>query len=103
MMYGSEKQIKWAEDIKAEAIETCERNIARWEKEPIFAQDAEILKIFRDFHKAKLAQIDDASKIIKMRNQLCSQSILQAVEVVKTQISRGKITLDEFARQMMVQ
>ncbi len=83
-MRGTEKQIKWVEDIKAGAFrqldlfdETFERDAANGIKSPythesIDAVRQQITEVF--------AKIDDAAKIIDRREMFSFRRLLNAVE-----------------------
>lgn len=85
MLKGSEKQIAWAEDIIGEARRTVENNIALIKG----IQEQHNLKVRQDELEAyelcgkqleeMLANIDSASKIIDMRDQLSSANINKMV------------------------
>lgn len=85
-MKGTEKQIKWAEDIIREARETIKRNIeikkAEEEKNNVPGFFAIEIDCFEECGKSleqMLSGINEASKIIDMRYQLSSGAILKMV------------------------
>lgn len=81
---GTEKQIKWAEDIIREARETIKNNIANIDKIDTIG----IRSIERQCYvecgeslEQMLSQINDAATIINMRDKLSSHSINQMVNM----------------------
>ena len=79
---GTEKQIKWAEDIIREARETIKKNIANIDKVDTIGIRAIERQCYVDCEASlekMLSQIDDAATIIDMRNKLSSRSINQMV------------------------
>lgn len=82
-MKGTEKQIKWAEDIIRGARETLDRNIELIDKNgtAVLLKDRrQCLVDCKESLEKMLAGIDDAAKIINMRERLSSRAILQMVE-----------------------
>lgn len=91
MMKGTEKQIKWAEDIKASAYKTCE--FANIEIDRIVARGVELTKAEKMTGYTKVAietmkkqldelfrNIDDAAVIIDKRNRLSEQRIREFIK-----------------------
>nr|DAF09711.1 MAG TPA: hypothetical protein [Caudoviricetes sp.] len=79
---GTEKQIKWAEDIIREARETIKNNIANIDKIDtigIRAIERQCYVECGESLEQMLSQIDDAATIIDMRDKLSSYSINQMV------------------------
>lgn len=82
-MKGTEKQIKWAEDIIAKARETLDRNIALIDRVDTIGARKDERQCYVDCRESlekMLEGVDDAAKIIDMRERLSSSSILQMVE-----------------------
>lgn len=72
-MKGTEKQIKWAEDIKASAIEAfdiMESNAQR----PFNEYSLEAVKAIRAFAEPQILAMEDASAIIKNRVRLTQKA-----------------------------
>jgi hypothetical protein len=73
-MTGTEKQIKWAEDIKASAIEAfdiMENNAQR----PYFNEySLEAVKAIRAFVEPQILAMEDAAVIIKSRARLTQRA-----------------------------
>lgn len=79
---GTEKQIKWAEDIIREARATIKNNIALIDRVDTIGIRAIERQCFVDCGESlekMLSQINDAATIIDMREKLSSSSILQMV------------------------
>lgn len=92
MLKGTEKQIKWAEDIIREARETIKNNIENIkalqqeysekfdEEMKAFRQDeVEAYELCGKQMEAMLENIDSAAKIIDMREKLSSRNINKMV------------------------
>lgn len=82
---GSEKQIKWAEDIINDAIGTLDANIARWEQQQangihVFDKHVEMAKIAKTKVLATIANCKEAKTIIDNRNKLDGSFIMQVVQ-----------------------
>jgi len=80
-MKGTEKQIKWAEDIINDAYNTIDANIARMEKESkeFFHFNIQAYKECRKKLEETLETCDDAAVIIKCRNQFDPRRINEMV------------------------
>lgn len=86
-MKGSEKQVAWAEQIKANAIGTCDANIDRLNKMlkeyPGFGHTAEELQKFETLKAhliAKFDTVDNAKWYIDNRDRLSGAHVLTMVE-----------------------
>lgn len=92
-MKGTEKQIKWAEDIKDEAMGTIEANITRLEKLTAQCPNRWLLlekELFESLQKQIgdfFASTEEASKVIDARNRLSGSFLLEMVndEVIRQQ------------------
>lgn len=84
-MKGTEKQIKWAEDIIREARETINCNVknikeqqekynCKWRQDEI-----EAFEMCGKSLEEMLSKTNDASQIINMRAKLSSRSIIEMV------------------------
>ena len=97
-MKGSMKQIQWAEDIRANAINTCTANIERMSAEPLFALDVKVYKIFRAGLIARFDKIDDAALIIKQKELVDPRSIIDQVSRATEMIRDGKMTIEKLVQ-----
>lgn len=97
-MKGTEKQIKWAEDIKRNLINNIENQAKTYEgnlPDPITAQ------LYRILGKAAeniFASIDDAAVIINKRDIFNIDTVNSNVRRAKTLIRRGQLTVETFAK-----
>ena len=98
-MKGTEKQIKWAEDIKTGAMNTINANIERMSKDPASALEVRVLKILRVVAKRVFDSIDDAAKIIDRRNYLDGQAMIDMMYRYTNLIRQGKMSIDELAEK----
>ena len=96
-MKGTEKQIKWAEDIKANAINTCTANIERLSGQPLDALRVEVFKVIRNTLIAGFEQIDDAAVIINKRANFDPMAIIRMADRTSELIASGRMTLEQFA------
>lgn len=81
-MKGTEKQIKWAEDIIEEARATIKNNIANIDKVDtigIRAIERQCYVECGESLERMLSKIDDAATIIDMRDELSPYSVNQMV------------------------
>lgn len=81
-MKGTEKQIKWAEDIMRQARETISRNIENIDKVDTVGIRSLERQCFVECGEAlekAFSQIDSAAKIIEMRDQFSSERIVRMV------------------------
>lgn len=89
-MKGTEKQIKWAQDIKDKFFRTIDLNISFYQeqldKHPEVIEYQDDIDIFvnikEDMEKA-LSHVDDAAKIIEMREMLSADRILFVFNEIK--------------------
>lgn len=95
-MKGTDKQIKWAEDIKAQAIATCVGNIERMEKaidnqtgRTVFPDEIEGYKVELAILQAFFAKFDDAAVIINKRNSIHPAQVNNAAFMFAQQIKAG--------------
>jgi len=96
-MKGTEKQIKWAEDIKANAINTCTANIERLSGQPLDAMRVEVFKVIRKTLIDGFEQIDDAAVIINKRAHFDPMAIIRMADRTSELINSGRMTLEQFA------
>ena len=96
-MKGTEKQIKWAEDIKANAINTCTANIERLSVQPLDAMRVEVFKVIRKTLIDGFEQIDDAAVIINKRAHFDPMAIIRMADRTSELINSGHMTLEQFA------
>lgn len=81
---GSEKQIKWAEEIINNAIGTIDANIAKWEQQQangihVFDKQIETAKTLRVQVATCIENTKTAKAIIDNRNKLDGSYIMQMV------------------------
>ena len=96
-MKGTEKQIKWAEDIKAQAISHCRACIAANTEAGLFAAETELYEIMAEGIEACFARVDDAAIIIDKRDRFAPSSIDAYIRQAKTLIRQGRLTVEQFA------
>lgn len=97
-MQGTEKQIKWAEDIKAEAIRNCNARIAASEAVGMDQLENELYRIMIDAIEAIFDKVDDAAKIINKREMFYFETIQTNIRRAATLIRRGNLTVEQFAK-----
>lgn len=97
-MKGTEKQIKWAEEIKAQAIQNCMNYIAANESIGMHAEENELYRIMALAIEAVCDKLDDAAKIIDKRHLFEFRSIERSVQRADRLIRQGKLTVEQFAR-----
>ena len=97
-MKGTEKQIKWAEDIKAQAINSCKARIAANNNIGMFADENELYEIVIKGLETVFAKIDDAAVIITKRHMFDYRTIEGNVRQAMTLIKRGNLTVEQFAK-----
>ncbi len=97
-MKGTEKQIKWAEDIKAEAIRNCKAHIASNEAIGMFEQETELYRIMIEAMEGIFAKVDDAAVIIDKRHMVHIDTISSNIRRAMTLINRGSLTVEQFAK-----
>lgn len=98
-MKGTEKQVKWAEEIKA----TAYANVDMWEDHfgastiPGDALTATLMKILRANLDMIFTAKDDAAWIIDHRNLISADQMMRQVYTWANQIKAGKVTLKKLA------
>lgn len=97
-MKGTEKQIKWAEDIKAQAINNCKAQITANNKIGMFAEENRLYEIMILAIEAVFDKVDDAAVIINKRQMFDSRTIDSNIRQALTLIRQGKITIEDFAK-----
>lgn len=97
-MKGSEKQVKWAEDIKAQAINNCKAIIEHNNEIGMFADENELYEIMIEAIEGIFAKADDAATIINKRSLFFADTINANVQRAKTLIKRGNLTVEQFAK-----
>ena len=77
-MKGSEKQIKWAEDIKSNAFNTIDANLKRMEKENpgLFRFEIQAYKECREMIEKTFTTCEDAKQIIENRDMFDPRRII---------------------------
>lgn len=96
-MKGTEKQIKWAEDIKAQTIKNIKSHIAANEAIGMFAEETRLYKIMERAVENLFETIDDAAIIINKRELLDIQSINTNIQRALRLIRNGRLTVEQFA------
>lgn len=79
-MTGTEKQIKWAEDIKATAIRTLENNINNMKQKNesgIFNIDIRAFEETKAYIEKQFQIMTEAKQVIEKRDRLCSACVLK--------------------------
>ena len=103
-MKGTEKQIKWAEDIMYDALDTCDKNIKlngeRYEATGLdmYKMQATLYKIAKATFEKAFAGIEDASEIIDKRYKYNGKTANEYVTRMREQIIKGRITLEQIAK-----
>ena len=96
-MKGTEKQIKWAEEIKAAFISRCDGRI-NWEAEYRGNADTQTAILYRIMRAGAIKMfdsIDDAAKIIDKRHMFDPSEADDKVRQWGMMIERGKLTIDQ--------
>ncbi len=98
-MKGSEKQIKWAEDIKTNCIHSFEMTIERWEAQPAGAikNSIKAYKLMLAITKYAFDHIDDAKTIIDRRTLFDASTLSRKADRWAEQLNRGETTITELA------
>lgn len=78
-MKGTEKQIKWAEDIMSDAFNTIDANVNRMEKEnpELFRFEIQAYKECREMIEKSFATCEEAKQIIENRGMFDPSRITQ--------------------------
>ena len=103
-MKGTEKQIKWAEDIMHDVLDTCEKNIKinseRHEQTGLdmFKAQAVLYKIVKATFEKAFAGIEDAGAFIDMRHRYSGETANRFVARMMEQINKGRITIEQIAK-----
>lgn len=97
-MKGTDKQIKWAEDIKAHAINNCKAQIEANNKIGMFSDENELYEIMILAIESIFAKVNDASVIINKREMFDSRTIDNNIRQALTLIRNGKMTVEQFAK-----
>lgn len=103
-MKGTEKQITWAEDIKATAINHCDNRI-NWEIEyrgSNETEDAILYRIYRAALTKAFEALDDAAKIIDKRNLYTTSTVDANVRQIKNLVAAGRMTIEQAAAKLGV-
>lgn len=101
-MKGTEKQIKWAEDIKTNAINTLEANIEKTATEPLFKADNQAYRILLAVTKNALSKIEDAGTLIDRRIYFDPRSLIKTASTWADNIRTGRFTVEQIAEQNRV-
>ncbi len=91
-MKGSEKQIKWAEDIKKGAMDTLTNNLERMKNSGHEEYYKITIQVFEELKKELeecFEKVDDAKVIIENRNKFASDTILKMASWREERIRRG--------------
>ena len=89
-MKGTEKQIKWAEDIIADCLSALNSNIERAENCPMDTNHAIALKILRAAWKNVFGRVEDAAKVIGNRHRCSWNNISSDANRIELMLSHGK-------------
>lgn len=73
-MTGTEKQIKWAEDIKASAIEAFDIMESNTQRPYFNEYSLEAVKAIRAFAEPQILAMEDAAMIIRNRARLTQEA-----------------------------
>lgn len=91
-MKGSEKQIKWAEDIKRGAMDTLTNKLERMKNSKHKEYYKITIQVFEELKKELeecFEKVDDAKVIIENRAQFASDRILKMASWREERIRRG--------------
>lgn len=87
---GSEKQVRWAQDIIDRSFDTLDRmdaDVERYSFDPgLISWDAESVRDVKEWLAGQLDQIETASQIIDLQKRLHHDSI---VKIVKLRAKHG--------------
>ena len=97
-MNGTEKQIKWAEQILADArntiqanIELAEKNYEKYNHEVFFEDRLTALNLISEQFEAMCSQVDDARVIIDARDKISPFSITRLLEKTEDKIRADRL------------
>jgi len=96
-MKGTEKQIQWAEDIKANAISNLRNNIERMSAEPRFEANVKAQKLMLAVLDVLFSRMDDASKIIDFREKFAPSHLFRTCDRWAELLDTGRATITEIA------
>lgn len=97
-MKGTEKQIKWAEDIKAQTIRNIKAAIAANESIGMYELESELYGIMIEAVEVTFEKVNDAAKIINNRHLFYMDTIEGNVRRAENLINSGKLTVEQFAK-----
>jgi hypothetical protein len=98
-MKGTEKQIKWAEDIKAQAIRNCRAAIAKNVETGLDMEENRYFEVMIEAIEVTFEKVDDAAAIINRRYAFDIEAIYSHVQKAMRLVASGKMTFEEFARK----
>ena len=96
-MTGTEKQIKWAEDIKATAINSLTNEINRMESNPLMSANVRIYKLMSAVLNAGFEVQTDASKIIDRRAMFSPAALFSTCDRWAELIRSGRTDISTLA------
>lgn len=98
-MKGTEKQIKWAEDIKTNAINFCTGriNVQINLRGNADGEEARLWRILRASIAQTIDKLDDAAKIIDKRGSFKGDQLDMMIIHWGLLIKNGKATVDKIA------
>lgn len=102
-MKGTEKQIKWAEDIKRNLISNIEHQVESNEGNLPNPTMAQLYRIMGKAVENIFANIDDAAVIINKRHIFDIDAVNSNVRRAETLIRRGQLTVEAFAKANRVE
>lgn len=102
-MTGTDKQIAWAEEIKADALNTLDANIERTEKLQFLREDNEAYRLLKAMTVKALGSIEEAGTLIERRSAFSPRSLTSIAATWANNIRNGRITAEEIAKKIGVE
>ena len=96
-MKGTEKQLKWVEDIKANAISCLENEITRKAAEPLFSADVRACRLMIAVVSAVFDAQADAAKIIDRRGMFAPAALFATCDRWADMLRTGRIDITTLA------
>ena len=96
-MTGTAKQIAWAEQIKTDALNTLDANIARTATEKLFEADHQSYRLLKALTIMALEKIQDAGTLIDRRRYFDPAQLTRTAAKWAEDLRTGKITVEKLA------
>ena len=96
-MTGTEKQIAWAEQIKTDAINTLDANIARTATEKLLEEDHQSYRILKAITVMTFEKTQDAGALIDRREHFAPAQLNRTASQWADALRFGRITVEKLA------